>query len=66
MLNTAVATYVLKIYINILKFVKFDSLLPNLTKFAILLKILKARLSVHGPSPSGKGLYTDKRNFIRF
>lgn len=36
MLNTAVATYVLKIYINILKFVKLDSLLPNLAKFAIL------------------------------
>lgn len=66
MLNTAVATYVLKIYINILKFVKFDSRLPNLTKFAILLKILKASLSVHRAFPCGKGLYTDKHNFVRF
>lgn len=49
MLNTAVATYVLKIYVNILKFVKLDSLLPNLAKFAIVLKILKASLSIHKP-----------------
>jgi hypothetical protein len=65
MLNTAVATYVLKIYVNILKFVKLDSLLPNLAKFAIVLKILKASLSIHKPFPCGKALYTDKHNFVK-
>ena len=33
---------------------KPDSLLPNLAKFAIILKILKARLSIHKASPCGR------------
>ena len=36
---------------------KPDSLLPNLAKFAIILKILKARLSIHKASPHGR-VYT--------
>lgn len=55
MLNTAVATYVLKIYINMPKFVKPESLLSNLDKFAIDLKILKAGLLVHSASPPQRG-----------